>query len=193
MAPSDSDATQYDPEISLFLLLCREHEQLIEGLMEECRSIVPSEPFIPHMTMYFGSGAPSGGIRSLVDSVAASTGPIAQPIVGIGGEDRFWRASYIALSGGQPIDNLNAMLRREIVNYGEYSHFPHVSLVYGTQVTPEHRSQIKEHVARRLRDARVETLVFDRVAMFQRHSPQGVWEDVSRWREVYAATLRGEG
>ena len=192
MSPSDSDSTQYDPEISLFLLLCPEHQRLVEKIMAECRAIVPSDPFIPHMTMYFGSGAPSGGIRSLVEALARSTGRVVQAAVKMGGEERFWRAAYIALSGGPQVDAINDLLRRDIVNYGSYSHYPHISLVYAHHITAEQQAQIKTLAEQRLREARVAELVFDRIALFQRHTPEGVWEDVSRWREVYSASLCGE-
>lgn len=191
MSPADTDSSQHDPEISLFLLLCAEHHRLVEGIMAECRRIVPSDPFIPHMTMYFGSGAPSGGIRSLVEAVALSTGPVTQKILSISGEDRFWRASYIALSGGVEVDNMNRLLKNGIVNYGSYSHFPHVSLVYAHAIAPAQLTEIREVAGERLRLAGVEALVFDKVAMFQRSSPNGAWEDVSRWREICSASLSG--
>ena len=191
MTPADSDSAQYDPEISLFLLLCPAHKDLVEAIAAECRDIVPSDPFIPHLTMYFGSGAPSGGIRSLVDSVAHLVAPVSQRIIGVGGEARFWRASYIALHGGTHVEAINAKIREGIVNYGPYTHFPHVSLVYSNDITPRQQAEVKLLVEGRLREARVEELLFDRVGMFQRHSPESAWEDVAGWREVCSASLRG--
>jgi 2'-5' RNA ligase len=191
MTPADSDSAQYDPEISLFLLLCRAHQDLVEGIAAACRKIVPSDPFIPHMTMYFGSGAPSGGIRSLVELVASSTKPVTQRISGVTGEPRFWRASYIALHGGAQVEAINATLKESIVNYGHYSYLPHVSLVYSNDITPIQQAEVKLLAEERLRDAGVSELLFDRVGMFQRHSAESAWEDVSRWREVCSASLRG--
>lgn len=191
MKPLESESPPHDPEISLFLLLCPEHQRLIERISSKCRSVVRSDSFVPHMTMYFGSGVPVRGMNNLVESVASLSGPVTQRIVGIGGEARFWRASYIELSGGLQTEAIDGALKRDIAPYGAYSYFPHVSLVYSNEITSDQQEQCRLIAEADLRDARVEELIFDRVGLFQRHSSDGVWEDVSRWREVCSARLRG--
>lgn len=191
MSISGSQAPLHDPEISIFLLLCPEHQRLIEDISTECRRIVSSERFIPHMTVYFGSGSPSRGACLLVESIGLCAGPIRQRIIGVGGEARFWRASYITLNGGGEVEALDGKLRRDIYNYGDYSLFPHVSLLYAHEITPSQQIQIQRLTRERLSSARIDELVFDKIAVFQRHAPDAAWEDVSRWREVCAASLRG--
>ena len=77
MKPLDTDSANSDPEISVFLLLCAEHQRLVEGIAVKCREVVPSDPFIPHMTTYFGLGAPVHGRQGLVERIAQVTGPVS--------------------------------------------------------------------------------------------------------------------
>lgn len=191
MKPLDSDSANIDPEISVFLLLCAEHQRLVEGIAVRCREVVPSDPFIPHMTTYFGLGAPVLGRQGLVERIAQVTGPVSQQFDGIGGESRFWRASYIALRGGPQLEAIDAALKREITPYGPYSLFPHLSLVYSNEITSFQQATCRLIAESALREARVSELIFDRVGLFQRHSPDGAWEDVSRWREICSASFHG--
>jgi len=180
-----------DPEFSLFLLLCEEHRAVIDTISSECRAIIPSPIFVPHMTVYFGSGTTSHGLDALVEGMGANMPPLRQRILTVEGEDRFWRSLYVALETSVGLDMLDGRLREEITPYGNYTLFPHVSLIYSATATNEQREQCSARAKAILREANLSELLFTRIAAFKRDTSVRDWEDVARWQEVSSRLLLG--
>jgi hypothetical protein len=187
-----NSSTPSDLEFSLFLLPCKEHDQLLRLIAQECSSVVLSKPFIPHLTVYFGSGSPQTEQVELTETIGRSFAPITQKIVGYTAEDRFWRAGYLALSGGAKTDAIDHLIRASISTYGTYSFFPHVSLVYAHSISSSDQERLSQIAKSRLDSAGLKDLVFDRVALIRRSSSDLPWEDVNSWRVIRESPLRGQ-
>ncbi|MEY4667526.1 MAG: hypothetical protein RL518_225 [Pseudomonadota bacterium] len=188
---SSSNESTSDPEFSLFLLLCENHRVRIEEISTQLRAIIPSPAFVPHTTVYFGSGTPVGGLDALVERAGLTTPPLRVPIVDVQTENLFWRSLYITLAHLPQLNHLNGWLHSNIIPYGSYTLFPHLSLLYFDSATSAERDRCQRRATEMLREAHLDELLFDRIAAFQRHGPEDAWENVTGWREIYSATLTG--
>jgi hypothetical protein len=188
---SSSAPAPHDREFSLFLLPCKQHEELLRLINQECCSIVPCAQFIPHLTVYFGSGTPHTTHLDLIETIGKTFAPVTQAITGCSGEDRFWRAGYLQLSGGAHVAAIDQYLRTSISDYGPYSFFPHVSLIYSHSISATDREAIALTAKSYLDKVGVQDLLFDRIALIHRESPELSWEDVSRWRITHESSLYG--
>lgn len=181
-----------DSEISVFLMLDPTSLKAVEPLARRCQVLTGTLPFVPHLTMYFGKGNPRRGKKPLVDSIGSAFQPITLKISKVAGNSGFWRAFYLQLENGSQLEKLDHKLKSELEDYGGFDYFPHVSLVYKSDLADAERGECESFVEAALVHSRIHQLTFDRISVFQRAHVTDRWEDAACWQEVASSDLNGE-